>query len=958
MHTNTRFFSRILLPSLAAILLFLVSIYLFVIPNYRESLMDRKRETIRELTNTAWSVMQKLDLMVDDDFSIAKAKNEAALIIGDMRYGDELKDYFWITDTTPRMIVHPYRPSMIGMDLSEYRDTRGKNFFVDIVNIVKSDGDGYVDYKWQWKDDSLTVVSKLSYVKAYEPWGWIVGTGIYIEDVNREITNLTRKVVWISIFITLLVGAIITYLARKNYVADLEREKAQERLRDSMERYKKLVEAATDGVLMMIDNQIVYCNPYLLNLLNYSQDDFDRHDHELFATLESFTQLELSGKESGTEFTENEVPAEHNIRKKDGKMTDVVVSRSKFEMAGKKGYIFTVKDVSRHRDVERELDLNIEKIKSIAGLMNLGMFRCTAGRKASFVDINSKALGLLGYASQAELANTHVQELFDVSAEKKEVIQAVSEALPIRDRLLRLRRADGTILPVLLSLFPVNDAQGKTVFYDGIIIDAYKHLHRTSDFENNTSTMHLSANILLHPVKDYLRIAPVCDMDTTVSTASKLMKSARSEILLIVNQGSTVVGLVTHSDISRRVVAVGADTSIAVSEIMSAPVISVSEDDMVMDAFSLMVQCKVSYIVVKSAVEPKAAYISLLNLSELRRDTPEFLLNTIRKAGSAYEIGDAMKQLPRLIKNLVETGTGVATIGKLISKVSDTVTEKLIKDTISILGEPPAPFVFMVLGSEGRKEQTLATDQDNAIVYKAIKPGDEEICSEYFLELGKRVCTALNTAGYPLCKGGVMAMNKEWCKGINEWKKSVTEWIEIPNPQEILNISIFFDFRPVYGDFGIASSLQDFCHSLLKDKGVFFFNLAQSIVNLKISTIDVSLKNKEMFDSKVPILAITSIARLWALKFGIGERNTSERLFVLQSAGILSSQLRQEFDQAFRYLMYLRIRNQLQQTEAGAPVNNDINPAQLAEMDKIMIKKISSTITDHQNRLGMEFRMG
>jgi signal transduction histidine kinase len=193
MHSNPRFFSRILLPSMGAVLLFLVAIYLFVIPNYRESLMDGKRETIRELTSTAWSVMHKLDLMVSDEFSEEKARQEAAIIISDMRWGEEFKDYFWITDTTPRMVMHPYRPSMNGMDLSDYKDQRGKNFFVDIVKLVKQDGDGYIDYKWQWKDDSLTVVSKLSYVKAYEPWGWIVGTGIYIEDVNRQIEILNPE---------------------------------------------------------------------------------------------------------------------------------------------------------------------------------------------------------------------------------------------------------------------------------------------------------------------------------------------------------------------------------------------------------------------------------------------------------------------------------------------------------------------------------------------------------------------------------------------------------------------------------------------------------------------------------------------------------------------------------------------------------------------------------------------
>jgi len=674
MQNKPRLFSRIILPSMIAVLLFLVAIYLFVIPNYRESLMNGKRETIRELTNTAWSVLHKLDLMIDEDFDIKQAQNEAIIIIRDMRYGPELKDYFWITDTTHRMVMHPYRPLLNGQDLTDYQDPRGKNFFVDIVNIVKDHGDGYVDYKWQWKDDSLTVVPKLSYVKAYEPWGWIVGTGIYIEDVNREISKLTRTVVWISGLITILIAAIITYLARRNYVTELERQKVQERLRESMVRYKKLVEASTDGVLMIIGNEIVYCNPYLLNLLGYSQMEFDQHDAHFFENLNTFIKS-CSNQLSGDRIEKSlENSSEHKIMKKNGVMVDVVVNLSKFDIEGKQGLIYAVKDVSKHKDVERELDLSMEKFKSIADMMNLGIFRCTLGRQSRFVEINSKALELLGYSNQHELKDTQVQELFDVTEEKKEVVRAINEGIHIKDRLIRLKRADGTIFPAMVSLFPVNDTHGKTVFCDGILIDAYDHLCRDANFEKNPSTLHLSANILLHPISDYLLPAPQCDIDTPVNVASKLMITSKSDVVLVMSDKSTILGIITHSDISRRVVAIGANTSVPVSGIMSAPVLSVNEEDMVMDAFALMIQHKVSYIVVKSKENRKPSYISLLSLSELRKDTPEFLINSIQKAESVREISETMNHLPRLVSNLVETGTGIATTGLLISKISDTIT--------------------------------------------------------------------------------------------------------------------------------------------------------------------------------------------------------------------------------------------------------------------------------------------
>ncbi|MFP4555289.1 MAG: DUF294 nucleotidyltransferase-like domain-containing protein [Bacteroidales bacterium] len=957
MNLNTRFFSRILLPSMVAVLIFLVAIYLFVIPNYRDSLMDKKRETIRELTNVAWSVMHKLDLMVDADFSLQMAQKEAALIIGDMRWGDELKDYFWITDTLPRMVMHPYRPSLNEMDLSDYEDLGGKKLFVEMVDVVHKHGYGYVDYKWQWKDDSTKVVPKLSYVKEFEPWGWIVGTGIYIEDVKTEITRITSSLLWISILITILIGAFITYLARRNYVAERERQLAQERLRDSMERYKKLVEASTDGVLMMIGNEIAYCNPYLLNLLGYSQEEFDQKDPLFFETLSSFIEFDTKddGQVAGTEHPE--ISTEQKVKKKNGVMVDVVVNRSTFEIEGKQGVIYAVKDVSKHKDVERELDLSMEKFKSIAGLMNLGIFRCTLGRQSRFIEMNPKALELLGYASQSELRDTHVQELFDVNEERKEVVRAINEGIHIKDRLIRLKRADGTILPALVSLFPVNDAHGKTVYCDGIIIDAYDHLTRDISFEKSSSANQLTANILLQPIKDFLLPAPHCDMDTTVIAAAKLLTKVKADILLVKGDDASILGLVTHRDISRRVVAQGGDSSIRVSEIMSAPVISVSDEDMVMDAFSLMVQHRISYVVVKSKDTEKPSYISLLKLSQLRKDTPEYIVNSIQSSASVYEINSEMERLPYIIRNLVESGTGASTTGKLISKISDTISEKLISDAMADIGEPPVPFVFLALGSEGRREQTLATDQDNAIVFKSLGKEKDAHNREYFLKLGSKVCNLLNMAGYPLCKGGVMAMNEEWCMSFDSWQKTITGWVNIPNPQEILNISIFFDFRPVYGDFELANEMHKFCRILLKDKSVFFYNLAQSTINLKLPAID-SFKEKDEYDIKLPILAITSIVRLWSLKYGVGERNTIERMFALETASIFTSELRNELEQGYRFLMLMRIKNQLRQFEHNLDVSNYINPKILSEIEKLTLKKVINTITNQQNRLAMEFRVG
>jgi CBS domain-containing protein len=200
-----------------------------------------------------------------------------------------------------------------------------------------------------------------------------------------------------------------------------------------------------------------------------------------------------------------------------------------------------------------------------------------------------------------------------------------------------------------------------------------------------------------------------------------------------------------------------------------------------------------------------------------------------------------------------------------------------------------------------------------------------------------------------------MAMNSDWCKSLTNWQKTVTTWISVPNPQEILKISIFFDFRPVYGDFNLANQLQKYCQKVLKEQHVFFYNLAQTAINIKVSNAD-SLRDSDKFDVKIPLLTITSIARLWSLRYGIGERNTTERFQALKNIGVFSSVQHDEFVQAFRFFMLLRLKNQLMQMKQKEPVGNSLDPKLLSEIEKITVKKALSVISDHQNRLGIEFR--
>ena len=159
---------------------------------------------------------------------------------------------------------------------------------------------------------------------------------------------------------------------------------------------------------------------------------------------------------------------------------------------------------------------------------------------------------------------------------------------------------------------------------------------------------------------------------------------------------------------------------------------------------------------------------------------------------------------PLLAKTLVESSTRPRYVTRTLSSICDSVTERLVQLAIEELGEPPADFSFIAMGSQGRQEQTLITDQDNGIIFVPHPDSDSQITLEYFLRLGKMVNDGMAQAGYLPCRGGVMSGQPRWCRPLTEWKSGFNEWIQKSEPQEIIDFSIFFDFRTIYGDAELA----------------------------------------------------------------------------------------------------------------------------------------------------------
>ena len=212
---NLKISIKITLLGLFITMLFVITILAWVVPKAGEALIEKKKEKIKEQTEIAWSVAGYYHGLVESNIlSKDKAVEEAKNAIRAIRYGSEMKDYFWINDSRPYMIMHPFSKDLEGKDLSGNRDKQGKALFVEMVNVCKESGQGYVEYMWQYKDDATRIVPKISYVKKFEAWDWIIGTGMYIEDVNEEIAAWRNTIIAVIAVIAILAVIFAMLLSR------------------------------------------------------------------------------------------------------------------------------------------------------------------------------------------------------------------------------------------------------------------------------------------------------------------------------------------------------------------------------------------------------------------------------------------------------------------------------------------------------------------------------------------------------------------------------------------------------------------------------------------------------------------------------------------------------------------------------------------------------------------------
>jgi CBS domain-containing protein len=445
------------------------------------------------------------------------------------------------------------------------------------------------------------------------------------------------------------------------------------------------------------------------------------------------------------------------------------------------------------------------------------------------------------------------------------------------------------------------------------------------------------------PVKYLVKRPPIfVEPNATVGQAAQTMRQALIGSVLVADDPP---GILTDRDLRDRVLAAGLGPETPVRQVMTRPLKTLDSDAPVIAALHLMLEEGIHHLALVE--EGKiVGLISSSNLLQHQASGPLYLRRTLETLEAPAKLAHYSREVASMVETLFRGGLGAVQIGRTVSSLNDALVKRLVELAQRDLGPAPTDFAWIVFGSEGRLEQALLTDQDNALIYEE----ESETARVYFAELAERVVGGLIQTGFPPCPGGFMATH--WCKSLEEWCSLFARWVRTPDPQALLDAAIFFDFRLVAG--GLSLAPLDKILSGAKTEKAFVAHLAEeALAPPPLGFFNRIRSDDGRVDVKKGGLApIVALARAAALAGGSLKRSTFERLAKAGESGtILSQDDASELAEIFQFLLHLRLRQQLASLQANRPLDHNVDLNALSTLERrhlkegfVMIRRIQDGI--------------
>ncbi len=334
----------------------------------------------------------------------------------------------------PRMVMHPYRTDLNGQELINFTDPRGVQIFVEFASLVRRQGEGYISYVWQWKDDPQRLEPKESFVKGFEPWGWIIGTGIYIDDVEQEIARIEQNLITASLIISGLIVLLLLFVLEQSLHIERERQEVVDNLRESTERFHSLVEATTEGTLLILNGSCKYANPILLRMTGYTLRQMEFL--ELVDLLPRITANEAIWEQFDSLKSDQFVAGKSQegcLKRIDNSLVDCILSLNPIAFEEEHGLILLVKEIT-----QQPLDISEEVLGLAAQSSPVGIFRARAYRRGVFLTLNQAGRAFLSPKENTKSTQPALADFFSDPIEYEQVFDKLLSREEIKNHLLKI----------------------------------------------------------------------------------------------------------------------------------------------------------------------------------------------------------------------------------------------------------------------------------------------------------------------------------------------------------------------------------------------------------------------------------------------------------------------------------------------------------------------------------------
>lgn len=473
---------------------------------------------------------------------------------------------------------------------------------------------------------------------------------------------------------------------------------------------------------------------------------------------------------------------------------------------------------------------------------------------------------------------------------------------------------------------------------------------------------------------------PTCGPATPAREAARLMRMRRADSVVVVRNGKEIVGILSDIDLRDKLVAEAASVETPVGRIMSPHAIRLRADSPVFEALMAMMNHRAYHVVVTEGTGPEAPLLGVVSdqdISRAQANSPLFMIERVQRSGSMAELARLRADATRLLVDLHRQGVRPEDLIAINTEVNDRLIRRALSLVEAELREDPPvppsglPWAWLSLGSEGRGEMGILTDQDNALVYAdPATPEEAEEAKDWFRILSEKANLALAETGFALCKGDVMARNPRWRKPLGGWKETFRGWILHPEAHALMEAGIFFDLRGLYGEASLVEDLKAAIARALGDQRRFLPALANNALTsrppgaspLRHLVAGLSGDRGAYVDVKRRGLRpLVDVARVFAMQAGyLDSSNTVDRF--RHAARALPDLARHAENalEAYHYLAGFRMAHHLRAVEGGEAPDNRVDPSALGETLRSMLEAVFSTIADVQGavarRYGANFR--